>query len=97
MCRIDPTGLIQRKARAAIGGSDEMDLSVLQRLRRTALTSPCKDWIPISLTNLAKHRIFGATSSVQGHRMRPNSKPAVGDMRKRITRRCVSAATGACC
>jgi hypothetical protein len=31
-----------------------------------------------------------------GRRMRSNPKPAVGDMRKRLTRRCVSAATGAC-
>jgi len=28
--------------------------------------------------------------------MRPNDKLVVGDMRKRMTRRCVSAATGAC-
>jgi hypothetical protein len=31
-----------------------------------------------------------------GRRMRSTSGPAVGDMRKRMTRRCVSAATGAC-
>jgi hypothetical protein len=47
------------------------------------------------LTDPAKRRIFDAILCVQGHRMR-NLKPAVGDMRKRITRRCVSAATGAC-
>jgi len=49
------------------------------------------------LTNSANRRIFDATFRVQDHRMRSNPKPAVGDMRKRITRRCVSAATGACC
>jgi len=77
--------------------SRKMDPSVLQRLRRKALMSRRKDWTPISLTNSANRRIFDATFRVQGHRMRSNPKPAVGDMRKRITRRCVSAATGACC
>jgi hypothetical protein len=28
--------------------------------------------------------------------MRPNDKQVTGEMRRRITRRCVSAATGAC-
>jgi hypothetical protein len=49
------------------------------------------------LTNGPVCRIFGAADgAAEGYRMRPNDKPAVGDMRKRMTRRCVSAATGAC-
>jgi hypothetical protein len=74
-----------------------MVLSVLQRLRRRVLASRGKDWIAISLTNQANGRIFDTAFRVRDHRMRSNSKPVVGDMRKRITRRCVSAATGACC
>lgn len=74
-----------------------MDLSVLPRLRRKALMLLRQDWIPISLTDAANRRIFDVNCRVRGHRMRSNPKPAVGDMRKRITRRCVSAATGACC
>jgi hypothetical protein len=49
------------------------------------------------IDQLGEPRIFDATFRVWGRRMRLNPKPAVGDMRKRITRRCVSAATGACC
>jgi hypothetical protein len=57
-----------------------------------------KNWIPISLTNSLERRIFAAADcTAEGYRMRSNDKPVVGDMRKRMTRRCVSAATGACC
>ena len=44
-----------------ITGRRKIVPSFLQRLRRIALTSRSKNWIPISLTNLNSRRIFGAT------------------------------------
>jgi hypothetical protein len=56
-----------------------------------------QNWIPISLTDSLDSRILDAADcAAEGCRMRSNDKPVVGDMRKRMTRRCVSAATGAC-
>jgi hypothetical protein len=64
---------------------------------RTGNVSLKKIWIPISLTNRDFRRIVDAVDgNVEGYRMRSSDKPAVGEMRKRMTRRCVSAATGAC-
>jgi hypothetical protein len=66
-------------------------------LHRRADASQRKNWIAISLTKSIDRPIFDAADcSAEGCRMRSNDKPVVGDMRKRITRRCVSAATGAC-
>jgi hypothetical protein len=64
---------------------------------RTAGAPLKQIWIPISLTNLHFRRMIEtADRAAEGCRMRSNDKPVVGDMRKRMTRRCVSAATGAC-
>jgi hypothetical protein len=72
-------------------------LFVFVRRHRTAGAPASKNWIPISLTSSSDCRIFDAAScAAEDYRMRPNEMPVVGDMRKRMTRRCVSAATGAC-
>jgi hypothetical protein len=75
----------------------EIVLFVFRAPDRTAGVSLKQIWIPISLTNLHFRRIVDAANcAAEGYRMRSNDKPVVGDMRKRMTRRCVSAATGAC-
>jgi len=63
----------------------------------TTGVSQQQNWIAISLTNASIRRIFLPTDCAAGvGRMRPDDKPVVGDMRNRMTRRCVSAATGNC-
>lgn len=95
--RVDDTiaAVLERVAARSRDAEDRS--SLLDRLRRRAQASRRENWIPISLTNWCDRRIFNlANFTCSGHRMRSNFKPVVGDMRKRMTRRCVSAATGAC-
>jgi hypothetical protein len=75
----------------------EIVLFVFRAADSTAGVSLTQIWTPISLTNSSNCRIFDAADcAAEGCRMRSNDKPVVGDMRKRMTRRCFSAATGAC-
>jgi hypothetical protein len=77
--------------------SRQIVLFVFSILHRTAGASLRQNWIPISLTISLDCRILKQQiAAAEGYRMRPNDKPVVGNMGKRMTRRCVSAATGAC-